>query len=177
MIQKLFARLRRFRFKEDGNAAVEFVITAPLVLVLMLAGVEMGIMTIRHAILERAMDDTVRWVRLNTGAAPTHGELKAMICSANVVPDCQENLHLEMLVRDLRNWQPLPEQYTCTDQSLTIQPMSEFSLGMDNELVVLRACAKFTPLFPNAMFGSILTTDAAGDAMLTNTTAFVQEPR
>ena len=177
MIQRIFTKLRNFRLKEDGNAAVDFVIMAPILLVMMLAGVEMGMVTIRHALLERAMDDTVRWVRLNTGAAPIHAELKTMICSTNVVPDCENNLHLEMLVRDLRSWQGLPEEYACTDQSETILPMSEFSLGMDNELVVLRACAKFQPLFPNAMFGSVLTTDDAGDAMLTNTTAFVQEPR
>ena len=69
MIQRIFTKLRNFRLKEDGNAAVDFVIMAPILLVMMLAGVEMGMVTIRHALLERAMDDTVRWVRLNTGAA------------------------------------------------------------------------------------------------------------
>lgn len=177
MIQRMFTKLRKFRSKENGNVAVEFVIMAPIVLTMMLAGVELGMMTIRHAMLERAMDETVRWVRLNTGAAPTHAQLKTMICSADVVPDCDENLHLEMLVRDLRSWEALPETYTCTDRSETILPMSEFSLGMDNELVVLRACAKFQPLFPSALFGSVLTKDDAGDAMITNMTAFVQEPR
>lgn len=177
MIQRIFTKLRNFRLKEDGNAAVEFVVMAPILLILMLAGVEMGVMTIRHGMLERAMDDTVRWVRLNTGAAPSHADLKAMICSADVVPDCDNNLHLEMLVRDLRDWETLPEQYACTDQSQTILPMSEFSLGMDNELVVLRACAKFEPLFPSALFGSVLTKDDAGDARITAMTAFVQEPR
>ncbi|SHH71815.1 TadE/TadG family type IV pilus assembly protein [Cognatishimia maritima] len=177
MKQRITQKLRNFRLKEDGNAAVEFVIMAPLLLILMLASVEIGMMTIRNSLLERAMDDTVRWVRLNTGAAPTHAELKTMICEYNVVPDCETNLQLEMLVRDLRSWEVLPASYTCTDRAEEILPMSEFSLGEDNELVVLRACAKFEPLFPNALFASVLSKDGAGDAALTYTTAFVQEPR
>ncbi|GAA6207142.1 hypothetical protein NBRC116601_04350 [Cognatishimia sp. WU-CL00825] len=170
-------KLRFFRKSEDGNAAVEFAIMFPVLLVFLMMSVEVGLMTLRHTMLERAMDDTVRWVRLNTGGAPTHEELKARICEYNVVPDCATNLHLEMVVRDVRNWTDLPSTFACTDASETIAPMSEYSFGMDNELVVLRACAKYTPIFPSSKFASALQTDGAGDTSITAMTAFVQEPR
>ncbi len=177
MMQSIFKKLRLFRKKDDGNITVEFVVMVPMFLTFMLGAVEIGITTIRASILERALDETVRHVRLNTGTAPTHADLKTMICQFNVVPECESNLRLEMLVRDVRNWEDLPATYACTDASTAILPMSEYSFGMDNDLVVLRACAKYDPIFPNAIFGASLSTDAAGDASLTAMSAFVQEPR
>jgi Flp pilus assembly pilin Flp len=169
--------LRRTREDESGNTVVEFAIMVPVFLVFLMMTVEVGLMTIRSTLLERAMDETVRYIRLNTGAAPTHDDLKARICSLNIVPDCADNLKLEMIVRDIRNWEELPTEYTCTDQSEEIEPMGGYSFGMDNELVILRACAKFTPSFPGTSFATSLTLDGAGDARLTSMTAFVQEPR
>lgn len=177
MIHSMINKIRQFKRSEKGNASVEFAIMVPILLVFMLAAVEIGIMTLRHAILERALDDTVRWVRLNTGATPTHAELKAMVCEYNVVPNCADNLTLEMAPRDIRNWEPMSATYACTDQSTTITPMSEYSFGMDNDLVVLRACAKYEPLFPGTVFASAMQLDADGNASLTTSTAFVQEPR
>jgi len=177
MKQAITKRLRKFRSAEDGALAFDFVLWFPFFLAVMLLGVEVGLLTIKHVKLERSMDQTVRYVRLNTGASPTHEELKARICATNPVPNCSENLLLEMQVRDLRNWEELPETYACTDRSEEITPMSEFSHGLDNELIVMRVCAKFEPLFPSSLFGSALEKDGAGDAMITKSTAFVQEPR
>lgn len=177
MITRLASFGRAFLRKEDGNAVVEFVIVVPVFLFFMVSAAEVGMMSIRNTLLEKGLDQTVRWVRLNTGAAPTHDELKAMICSTEVVPDCMDNLHLEMIRRDVRDWQALPSEFTCTDRSLEVQPMAELSFGMDNELMVLRACAKYEPLFPGTWFTDELVVDDAGDAHLVAMSAFVQEPR
>ncbi len=177
MRQAITKKLRNFRRSEDGTLAFDFVLWFPFFLALMLLGVEVGLLAIKHVKLERSMDDTVRYVRLNTGGAPSHDDLKTMICSTNPVPNCSENLLLEMQAQDLRSWQPLPETYACTDRSEAILPMSEFSHGMDNQLMVLRVCAKFQPLFPASLFGNALVKDGAGDARITKSTAFVQEPR
>lgn len=177
MIQVFTKRLRKFRSAEDGALAFDFVLWFPFFLILMLFGVEVGLLAIKHVKLERSMDDTVRYVRLNTGGAPSHAELKTKICATNPVADCENNLLLEMQVQDLRNWDALPDQFACTDRSEEIQPMGEFSHGMDNELIVLRVCAKFKPLFSASLFGNAMVKDGAGDAMITKSTAFVQEPR
>ena len=177
MIRPTTSFLRRFKRDEDGNAVVEFALLAPIFIFFMMAAVEVGLMSIRNTMLERGLDQTVRWIRLNTGAAPTHADLKEMICAEEIVPDCMENLQLEMVRRDIRNWQDLPADVACTDRSLDVQPMANLSFGMDNELMILRACAKYEPIFPSTWFTNELTLDESGDARLIAMTAFVQEPR
>jgi Flp pilus assembly pilin Flp len=177
MICRTTSFLRRFKRDENGNAVVEFALLVPIFIFFMMAAVEVGMMSIRNTMLERGLDQTVRWIRLNTGAAPTHNELKQMICAQEVVPDCMENLQLEMVRRDIRNWQALPTEVSCTDRALDVQPMANLSFGMDNELMILRACAKYEPIFPSTWFTNELTLDESGDARLIAMTAFVQEPR
>ena len=177
MMQRLATYLKSFRKDESGNAVVEFALLTPIMIFFLMAAVEVGLMSIRNTMLERGLDETVRWVRLNTGAAPTHEQLKEMICAREVVPDCMDNLQLEMVRRDIRSWQALPAQFSCTDRSLEVQPMANLSFGMDNELMVLRACVKYEPIFPSTWFTNELTLDDAGDAHLLAMSAFVQEPR
>ena len=177
MIGCLRTYLKRFRRDETGNAVVEFAMLVPIFIFFMMASVEVGLMSIRNTMLERNLDQTVRWIRLNTGAAPTHAELKQMICATQVVPNCLENLQLEMVRRNIRNWEALPAQVSCTDRSLEVQPMANLSFGLDNELMILRACAKYEPIFPSTWFTNELSLDEAGDTRLIAMTAFVQEPR
>ena len=42
---------------------------------------------------------------------------------------------------------------------------------------ILRACAKFSPIFPTSALASSLKTDGAGDYALVSSGAYVQEPR
>lgn len=171
-------RLRRFHRDEGGNATIEFVIMFPLFIFLTLAGIEMGIVTIRQSTLERAVDLTVRDIRLGTGTAPQHNDIKNLICDrAAMVPDCRSNLRLEMISVDPENFSPPPTTPDCTDASQQVNPVRQFKNGMDNELMILRACAKFKPYFPLSGVGRELDKDNAGYAAVTVTSAFVQEPR
>lgn len=176
-MRAVISYLRRFQRDDRGNSAIEFALLVPIFLFFMMSAVEVGMMSIRNTYLERGLDQTVRWIRLNTGASPTHAQLKEMICAENIVPDCLENLQLEMVRRDIRNWQDLPTEVACTDRALEVQPMANLSFGMDNELMILRACAKFQPIFPSSWLASGMIQDEAGDAHLFAMTAFVQEPR
>ena len=177
MIKAIASFARKFRKDDTGNATVEFAILAPVFLFFMMAAVEVGMITLRSTLLERGLDQTVRWVRLNTGSQVTHAQLKDMICQNNFMSDCASNMHLEMIDRDLRNWNDLPRTATCTDRSLDVQPVSNPQPGVDNELMVLRACAKFQPIFPSSWFTSQLVRDQAGDVRIVAMTAFVMEPR
>ncbi|KNG92655.1 TadE/TadG family type IV pilus assembly protein [Pseudaestuariivita atlantica] len=178
MTQKLFSRLRRHMAQEQGSMTVEFAIWFPLFMVILLASVELGVVTVRHTMLERSLDMTVRDIRLGTGTAPQHDQIKDQICeNIALVPDCQENLRLEMMQRDLRAWTSIDGNADCTDQSAPVAPVRQFSNGLDNELMVLRACLKFTPFFPTTALGESMAKDANGDVGLIATSAFVQEPR
>lgn len=178
MTRALKRRLVRFHRDEAGNSTIEFIIMFPLFIFLLLAGIEMGIIAVRQATLERAVDLTVRDIRLGTGTAPQHDQIKDLICDrAVMVPQCKVNLRLEMIRIDPRAWVAPPAVPDCTDQSEEVAPVRSFTNGMDNELMVLRACAKFKPYYPLSGIGRELTKDNAGYAAVTATTAFVQEPR
>jgi len=43
--------------------------------------------------------------------------------------------------------------------------------------MILRACAKFDPVFPTTGLGKHIDKDGAGQYALTSISAFVQEPR
>lgn len=178
MIRNLFSRLRRFRRSDDGSATIEFAITFPSLLFLILSGVELGFVNLQHAMLERAMDMTVRDIRLGTGTAPQHDDIKALICArAGFIEDCDDNLRLEMIQVDPRAWVAPPTDPDCTDQSEDVEPVRSFVNGQDNELMILRACAKIKPIFPTTGLGASLKKDGAGFFALVSSSAFVQEPK
>ncbi|PCH74407.1 MAG: pilus assembly protein TadE [Rhodobacteraceae bacterium] len=170
--------LGRFSRSENGSATIEFAITFPAMLFLMLSGVELGMITLQHSMLERALDMTVREIRLGTGTAPQHDQIKAMICArAGFIANCDTSLRLEMIQVDPRAWVDIPMDADCTDQSVEVTPVRSFVNGLENELMFLRACAKFTPVFPTSGLGKNINKDAAGQYSLVSTSAFVQEPR
>lgn len=175
---QIWHRVRdRFWRDDGGNSTIEFVLTFPAVMALMLAGVELGILALHHSALERAVDLTVRDIRLGTGSAPQHDELKSLICQrAGFIDNCGANLRLEMVRADPRNWTGIDPTPDCTDQSEEVAPVRSFVNGRENELMILRACAKVEPLFPTAGLARYMALDGAGQYALMSTTAFVQEP-
>ncbi|MGX0876722.1 Flp pilus assembly pilin Flp [Roseovarius sp. MBR-154] len=168
---------RRFQTDDSGTASVEFVILAPFLIGLMLFSVELGVVTLRAAMLERGLDIAVRDIRLGTGNVPDHDATKATICDrAAIIPNCLEKLRLEMRPNNLRAYTTLDPTPDCTDNEEPTKPVRAFIPGAQNELMVLRACVKFQPLFPRAMLGNAFATDTSGEAALIASTAFVQEP-
>ncbi|MRU16469.1 pilus assembly protein [Roseovarius sp. A21] len=169
--------LRRFRDDTEGVVTVEFVIIFPVFIALLLIAVELGFITMRYALLERGLDMTVREIRLGTGADWQHDEIKDKICdNALSVAHCKESLRLEMRQKSIRNYTSLSDTVDCTDRAEETNPVA-FQTGGENDLMVLRACYKYRPLFPAALLGSKLTKDASGDASIVAMTAFVQEPK
>lgn len=178
MIRRLFRPLKRFCRSEKGNSTIEFAITFPAVLAMLLSGIELGFVSLHHAMLERAMDITVRDIRLGTGTAPQHDQIKDLICMrAGFIDNCSSNLRLEMIQIDPRNWAMMPGAPDCTEQSEEVSPIRSFENGQDNEMMILRACAKLDPVFPTIGLGESMTKDAAGQYRLVSIAAFVQEPR
>ena len=175
---RLSGRLSFFSRSEDGSGTVEFALTFPVMLLFMLSGVELGMITLQHSMLERAMDLTVRDIRLGTGGDFQHDDIKDQICElSGFIDDCGENLHLEMIQVDPRDWADIPVNPTCTDQSEEVAPVINFINGQENELMILRACAKISPVFPSTGLGKNVTKDGAGQFALVSISAFVQEPR
>ena len=82
MIASATRFLQRFRRDESGSVTMmEFVIMFPLIFATFMMAVELGIYSTRQLFLDRGLDMTVRFVRLNTNTPMTHNQLKAMICT------------------------------------------------------------------------------------------------
>ncbi len=169
--------LNRFRKSERGSATMEFVIVFPIFMVLMGSAWELGVITMRTTTIERATDLVVRDIRLGTGTAPQHDEIKQRICDrAPILNDCDINLRVEMIQLDPRAWVDPPADADCTDTAQTVAPVRSFENGQENDLMLLRVCFKVEPVFPAVGLGHKLVTDAAGKYALVASAAFVQEP-
>ncbi len=178
MIRCIPGFLKRFTRAEDGNGTVEFAITFPAIFLFLLSGIELGFVTLHHSMLERALDMTVRDIRLGTGDAPQHDEIKDQICAAaGFIDNCSTNLRLEMIQVDPNNWVDIPADADCIDQDEEVAPVRSFVNGLENELMILRACAMIDPVFPTTGLGAALSKDGTGQYSLVSISAFVQEPK
>ena len=169
--------LRRLLRDTSGTATVEFVLVVPIFISLIMMSIELGFVTLRHTMLERGLDIAVRDIRLGTGTAPQHDQIKKIICdNALIIADCENSLRLEMRPTDIRNYTPLSDVPDCTDAANPAKPVKQWTPGQQNQLVLMRACLKYNPLFPKEALGSALDKDSSGQAVTVAMTAFVQEP-
>lgn len=169
--------MRRFHRSEDGNGTIEFVILVPLIIMVTFSSYETGMLTTRQVMLERGVDVVVRRIRIGALPNPEHDDLKLQICQeAVIIPDCYNQIKLEMVVRDPRNWAALTTTPDCVDRDEPGAPLNNFGTGGNNQLMVLRVCALFDPVMPNAVIGTALPKESGGAYALTATSSFVMEP-
>ncbi len=179
MIASLLKRYMRHWRDETGSAAIEFVFVFPVMATMIVMTLELGFITLRQSMLERGLDMAVRDVRLGTGAAMEYEDIKGLICENSMIfADCEAKLYLEMINSDPRSFVPLHPTVACTDQPIdeSLRPVKSFTPGQANEVVMMRACVNYEPIFPRALLGELLTKDISGDAAIVAVTAFVQEP-
>ncbi len=177
MIGSLLKRYLRHWRDETGSAAVEFVLVFPVMATMMVMTLEMGFITLRQTMLERGLDMAVREVRLGTGTAPQHNAIKDLVCQNSLyLKDCDTQLFLEMVPTDPRAFTALNPITSCTDVPVPSRPVREFTAGQANELVQMRACVLYDPLFPEALLSRVLTKEATGKSAIIAVTSFVQEP-
>lgn len=170
--------LRRFRKDQDGNASIEFAILFPLMLVILFSSVELGLITLRQIMLDRAMDITVRDIRLGTGGNMQHDDIRDSICArSGFIPNCDVSLKLEMVQLDPFNWAGLSQEPDCVDKVEEVDAVTKFINGDSNDLMFLRACMSFDPIFPFWGLGNSLAKDDDNRVQLYASSAFVQEPK
>lgn len=174
--------LRRFRRKQDGSATIEFVILFPAFMFLFLTGFESGYYMVRNVMLERAVDLAARDVRLSNGSMPDIDGLKQAICSETVMmPDCLSSLQIELEPIDR-----VPGSVAalttggvrCIDKDAPpdVDQSGNYSVGVQNQLMLMRVCALSKPIFPTTGIGVGMKIDTQGNYAMIATTAFVNEP-
>lgn len=171
------AWLRRFRGEEAGNTTIEFVILFPMFMLLFLSAIESGVYMTRYVILERGLDETVRAIRLGTSLKVAADDVKEMICSSSVfIPDCENVVKVEMIRVDLDSPTPLDEEADCVDRNDPAAPARNFSTGESNDLMMLRVCVLFDPMFPTTGLGFQLPKQDGDSYALVAISGFVMEP-
>ncbi|MBV7396311.1 TadE/TadG family type IV pilus assembly protein [Mameliella sediminis] len=176
MTRSPLSALRRFWSEEDGNAIAPYALWVPLFVAIIVSTVEIGTITVRHTQLERALDQTVREVKI--GVSPhTHDALKTAICAkTTVLPDCNANLQLEMIPLNMRSYVEPAAKADCVDIGQEATPQRSFRNGVGGQLMILRACYKFRPLTPASTLNASLPKDENGYTAIVSTSAFVYEP-
>jgi Flp pilus assembly protein TadG len=170
--------LRRLR-AEDGAVTADFVFAFPPIMLILLASIEAGMMMTRGVMLERALDLTVRDLRLGITENPTHDQIRADVCArlAILLPNCTDVLLLELRPVSTATWNVFDAGPVCVDRTAQVQPLTTFVPGESNELMLVRACVVFDPYFPTTGFAANMNLDASGGYALVAMSAFVNEPR
>ena len=177
MIRAFRQALAAFRRGDRGTATIEFVILFPVFIILMVSGIEAGMLLTRQMMLERGLDLTMRQVRLGEWESPTHDQVKASICrNALIIPHCMDVVQLELREVDTLAWNVPLQGDNCIDRTARIEPVLNFTQGGRNRLMMVRACAIFDPMFPATGLALDLPKDASGGYRLIATSAFVNEP-
>jgi TadE-like protein len=175
---------RTFLKDESGTATIEFLFVFPILFTIFTASFESSMYMARHVMFERAVDLTVRQLRLGTMLDPSHLVLKQTICRSGMMVDSIDNC-----VKDMRIWMqpidtgsfamPAPPRH-CIDRANEINtddpPASTFAYGEENEIMLLRICLKVDPMFPTTAVSVKMPVEPDGSRVLLVTSTFVNEP-
>jgi|SRR5690606_21670643 Flp pilus assembly protein TadG len=177
LLNRLRARCAGLAREEDGTATIPFIIFLPFFMLLVMSSLEMGTLMLRHVMLERALDMSVRDLRLGNWNNPTHDDFKRVVCNrAGVIPDCMNVLLVELRPVSTETWEPLASGPICVDRAEPIKPVTTFDTGVGDNMMLIRVCTKFDPIFPTSGLGFQLPRDNTGAYALVAATAFVNEP-
>lgn len=169
--------LRRFHRTEDGSATIEFVIIFPVFFTFFLSTFELGMLETRHVMMDRGLDLAVRQIRLGILEPVTHQGFKQAVCDgATIIPDCMNQLKLEMVSVNPRAWVAMAASTDCVDRADANEAVRNFVPGVANQLMLIRACALFDPFFPTTGLGASLPRVSGGAYGLISVSSFVIEP-
>ena len=168
---------RRFIRNRSGAAAVEFALLLPMLLALIFSTIETGWVMVQTIMLDRALDTTVRELRIGTLTDPTQAKVRQRVCDqAMVLVDCMQTLALEMVVINAEADYP-EDTERCIDRSTGLEPVLRFNPGARSQTVFVRACFAVAPMTPLLGVGLALPKDGSGAYRIMAKSGFVNEPQ
>lgn len=176
-------KIRALRRDESGNAALQFAIIFPLIMLIFAFACDLGLIMMRKVMLERAVDVQVRQIRIGTRAVGDYEGLRKDICTeAIILPDCEKRLKLQLTAMVSRRWEDPGRTPDCESlKDVTFTRPREYDAASANQLVILRACVVLEPLMPGWGLGQALLADGEGGKnrfyQLAAATSFVMEPK
>ncbi|RGP36588.1 TadE/TadG family type IV pilus assembly protein [Pseudotabrizicola alkalilacus] len=177
MITRIRTLFRPFRKDERGLASVEFALFFPLYLGMFFWAAEVGILMIKSVMLDHSLDVAMRDLRLGLKENPTQDSLKRDICArARIIGNCEDQMMIELQAVSTQTWAMPQTPVTCVNNDEEIQPVVTFSLGQQQQLMLVRACIVVPVLFPRMILGRQLFPDSTGGVGISSISSFVNEP-
>ncbi|WP_424940158.1 TadE/TadG family type IV pilus assembly protein [Aliiroseovarius sp. S253] len=173
------ARASRLMWWRDqsGSSTVEFVIWFPLFMTLFLTSFELSYYGLRSVFLERAVDMTVREMRLGISRPQNTGEFKTQVCEKTLLEGaCEEDLMVELILVDQSTWSLPTGSISCIDRNDPMQPLPAFGGGGSGDLMLLRVCWLKRPFFATTPLVMGLPRDVNGEIALSAVSTYVNEP-
>jgi hypothetical protein len=114
-----------------------------------MASFESGLLMTRNILPERALDLTLRELRLGSFVAPSHDTIRDAVCARTVLyADCGTIMRLELTRVSTTTWDLPAADTPCADRDEPIQLPDPPDTGAENGMMLIRACAVFDPVFP-----------------------------
>lgn len=168
---------RWLRRDTRGAAAVEFALVVPMLLAIIFSTFEGGWIMLQSIMLDRAVDMTVRELRLGTFANPTHEAMRAKVCErAMVLLNCEASLALELIPITAGVASYPTDDTRCVDRRSEIAPVLRFNGGARSDIMFVRACYVVSPITPGLGLSLALNKDESGALRLISKSAFINEP-
>ncbi|MBB3997586.1 TadE/TadG family type IV pilus assembly protein [Aureimonas pseudogalii] len=169
--------LRRLCGERRGSVALEFAIVAPIFLAIVFSTLEAGWMMTQATLLDRALDITVREVRIGGPDAPTtEPQIRKAVCDrAMVIPGCEAVATVEMRLVEKASDFPTAAA-TCVDRGTTARPVTSFQSAARAKITFVRVCIVVDPITPLMGLALQLPKDAKGGYRLATSSAFLSEP-
>jgi len=176
MTSPIWTLARLLRRDRRGAAAVEFALVVPVLLAVIFSTLEAGWVMLQSIMLDRALDMTVRELRIGSFVNPTQAQMRERVCErALILADCNRTLALELL--PIVNPADYPaDSARCVNRSSTIEPVLRFNAGVRSDIVFVRACYVVSPITPGMGLALALSKDSTGAVRLVSKSAFANEP-
>ena len=169
--------IRRFLGDTGAAAAVEFALVVPMLFAVVFSTIEAGWTMVQSIMLDRALDTTIRDLRLGKMANPTQETVRAAVCAqAKILDDCTTSLALEFVPILSASSYPA-DSARCVNRGSTVQPVLRFDPGARSQTVFVRACYVVEPFTPGLGLGLALNKDTTGAYRLLAKSGFVNEPQ
>lgn len=174
---RLRTLIQKFARSASGSATVEFVVLFPLIISILMMGTEAGWTSVQRVSLDRAVDRTVRDLRVgNLAPGVSHNAVRTHLCErASLLVDCEQRLLLELRVINTGTWTFPSQQSDCINLASPLAPVTPFTIGLGESVMFLRACYLVRPMFPTTGYGLRLPLDGSGMYALRTVTGFIVE--
>lgn len=178
LFPKARRRLTDLWRKEDGVAAMEFVLMVPVLLSVFMSAFECGLLMTRSILLEHAVDLTMRELRLGHIPKVTNVVLKDEICRRTIIfGQCSKNITVQLDRISTTTWAIPTPPPTCVNRNDVAEPVVDLgTVGSANDVMLVRVCVSLPAIFPGMGLAMNLPQDELGNYALVARSAFVVEP-